>query len=103
MLSKVVATPTVTVLVTSPVASANGSAKALTTRSAAASTAAVSLALPISSANSSPPRRHPPPPGGARRVRAAHQLVEAARRLHQEFIADAVAQGVVDDLEVIEV
>ena len=38
-----------------------------------------------------------------RRVRLAHQAGEAARRRHEQLVADAVAHGVVDDLEVVEV
>ena len=80
----------------SPQASANGSLKASTTRSAAASTAAVSAALPMSSANSSPPSR-------AAVSELADQGGQPRRRGHQQLVADAVAHRVVDDLEVVQV
>ena len=95
-LSSVVATPTVTVVVTSPAASANGSRNASTTRSAVASTAAVLSALPMSSANSSPPSR-------AAVSDSRTSAVSRAGGGHQQLVADAVAHRVVDDLEVVQV
>ena len=95
-LSAEVATPTVAVASTLASLSVNGSVNAATIRSANASTSRRPAASSMSSANSSPPSR----------AAVSDWRTDAGQprgTVDQQLVADAVAHGVVDDLEVVQV